>query len=160
MTLKPNQQIIKIDKRIYEACEALRHFAEHPNQRPDIFLHGAYHAKDPESLYTVAVDGVIIGYKVKESSPLEMNPYFDRYAYMKVPGHRLEDLSRNEMAAICTAMFEAFFEPQQGKIHDEQTGDDALLFWQRFMVAFPVELNKDLVSIAGGVNLDGKGLII
>lgn len=147
-TLKPNQQILRPDRRLFEACEALRYVVEHPNEESDIILQqGVYKQKDPEAVMTVKVDGVVIGYKVKPCSALEMNPYFDRYAYLKVPGFRLTDLAKKEMSAIKTAMLEAFFEVQQGKIHIEVIGYDAILMWQRFMVAFPVKVQDNFTVV-------------
>lgn len=147
-------KILNPDKRLLEACEQLRHAVEHPNEQSDIILQqGVYRQKDPEAIMTVKVDGVEVGYKVKPCSRIEMDPYFDRYAYLKVPGHRLVDLSSEEFKAIKAALFEAFFEPQQGKINVELIGWDALLMWQRFQVAFPIERNKNLVSIAGGFDV-------
>ncbi len=146
--MKPNQQILKPDKRLLEACEQLRYAVEHPNEGSDIILQqGVYKQKDPEAIMTVKVDGVEVGYKVKECSKLEMSPYFDRYAYIKVPGHKLTDLSKREMAQIKTAVLEAFFEVQQGEVHVEVIGWDAILLWQRFMVAFPVKVRDDFTVV-------------
>ncbi|MFA6290173.1 MAG: hypothetical protein WC637_00250 [Victivallales bacterium] len=154
------KEILKPDRRLFEACQALRHHVENPNESSDILLYGGvYRHKDQEALMTVTVDGVEVGYKVKQSSALEMNPYFDRYAYMKVPGHKLKDLSKKEMKAIHTAIMDAFFEPQQGPIKIEVIGWDAMLFWQRFQVAFLYEKSPGLVSIAGGANIDAGGRV-
>jgi hypothetical protein len=151
--LKRNQQIMKPDGRLLEACEDLRRAVEHPNDRSDIILQqGIYKQKDPEAIMTVKVDGVEVGYKVKQSSALEMSPYFDRYVYWKVPGHRLKDLTKSELKAVMTALLDTFFEPQQGRITDEIIADDAMLIRQRFMVAFPVERNPNVVSLVGGFN--------
>jgi len=149
--LQPNQRILKADRRLLEACESLRYVVEHPNERSEILLQqGIYKQKDPEAIMTVTVDGVVVGYKVKPSSALEMNPYFDRYVYFKTPGNRLSDLTKAELSAIKTAILEAFFEIQQGEIKVEVIGFDAMLLWQRFMVAFPVERNPNVISLAGG----------
>ena len=151
--LRPNQRILTPDKRLLEACEQLRHAVEHPNERSEIIeQQGIYRQKDPEAIMTVKVDGVEVGYKVRESSPLEINPYFKRYVYVKVPGHRIGDLTRVEVRAIMTAIMEAFFEPQQGEIQVEIIGWDAMLLRQRFMVVFPVERNPNVVSLVGGFN--------
>jgi len=151
--LRPNQRILTPDKRLLEACEDLRRTVEHPNERSEIIeQQGIYRQKDPEAIMTVKVDGVEVGYKVKPSSALEMSPYFDRYCYFKVPGHRLADLTRAEMSAIKMALLEAFFEPQQGEIQVEIIGWDAMLLRQRFMVVFPVERNPNVVSLVGGFN--------
>jgi len=149
--LKPNQQIIRPDKRLLEACEALRYAIEHPNERSEIIMQqGIYKQKDPEAIMTVTVDGVVVGYKVKSSSPIELCPYFDRYVFFKVPGHKLSDLSKQELSAIKTAILDAFFEVQQGEIKTEVIGWDAMMLRQRFAVAFPVERSPNLVSLTGG----------
>ena len=149
--LRSNQQIMKPDGRLLEACEDLRRTVEHPNERSEIIeQQGIYRQKDPEAIMTVKVDGVEVGYKVKPSSALEMSPYFDRYCYFKVPGHRLKDLTKPELKAVMTALLDTFFEPQQGQITNEIIAQDAMLLRQRFMVAFPVERSPGLVSIAGG----------
>ena len=146
---KKLKQIIKPDRRLFEACEALRYAVEHPNEDSDIIMQqGVYRQKDPEAIMTVKVDGVEVGYKVKPSSALEMNPYFDRYAFFKVPGHRLSDLSDQEMASIKTALLEAFFEVQQGEINTEVIGSDAMMMWQRFQVAFPVKVGHSTVFVS------------
>ncbi len=137
------KQILKPDRRLFEACEQLRYAVEHPNESSDIILQqGIYKQKDPEAIMTVKVDGVTVGYKVKPSSALELSPYFDRYAFFKVEGHRLSDLTDAEMAAIKTALYEAFFEVQQGEIKEEVIGWDAMLIRQRFQVAFPVKVGS------------------
>lgn len=145
-----------------QALEALREFVEHPNRRSDIIMQrGIYQHKDQTAIQTVAIDGVVFGYQVKENSPLELNPYFDRYAYCKVAGHSLAELrASGEFKRFYTAMLDAFFEPQQGEIKFRQLSNDCFRLGQRFMVAFPVNTNPDLVSIAGGVDLDSKGRIL
>jgi hypothetical protein len=150
--LKQNQQIIKPDRRLFEACEQLRYAVEHPNESSEIIMQqGVYKQKDPEAIMTVQVDGVVVGYKVKPCSPLVMNPYFDRYAFLKVPGFRLADLSKQELKAIKTAFLDAFFEIQQGKIHSEMIGIDAMLFWQRFQVAFPVKIADNFTVVGAQI---------
>ncbi len=150
---KKLKQIIKPDKRLLERCEVLRYAVEHPNERSDIIMEqGIYKHKDPEAIMIVTVDGVVVGYKVKPCSDLEINPYFDRYVYIKVPGYRFTDLSALEMSAIKTAVFEAFFEPQQGEVHVEVIGFDAILMWQRFMVVFPVRTQQSTMFVPGSFN--------
>ena len=147
------KEIIKPDKRLLEACESLRYAVEHPDVDSEIMLaKGVYKYRNPEAIMTTIVDGVVIGYKVKPCSPLAMNPYFDRYAYVRVPEHRLTDLSDKEMAAIKLAMLEAFFDTQQGEIKVEVIGDGALLMWQRFMVVFPVKFQQATIQVPQGYN--------
>ena len=150
--LKPNQQILTPDKRLLEACEDLRRVVEHPNERSDIIMQqGIYKQRDDEAIMTVKVDGVEVGYKIKESSPLEMNPYFKRYVYVKVPGHRIGDLTKAETRAIITAITEAFFEVQQGPIEEiKGLSSDSLGYWQQFMIAFPVRVSQSTIQVPGG----------
>ena len=155
------KEILHPDKRLLKACEALRHYVEHPNETSDILLQGGiYRQKDPEAIQVVRVDGVEVGYKVKPCSVLELDPYFDRYVYIKVPGYRLSDLTDMEMRAIHSAIMEAFLEPQQGQVKVRVLAEDAMLFAQRFMVVFPVARNPNLVSRIKGVDVGEGGIII
>jgi hypothetical protein len=113
---------------------------------------GVYKQKDPETIMTVTVDGVVIGYKVKPCSPLEMNAYFDRYVYVRFPGHKITDLNDKEIAGVKLACLEAFFEAQQGEIHVEVIGMGALLMWQRFAVTFPVRVSQSTIQVPQGFN--------
>jgi hypothetical protein len=147
------KQILKTDRKIREACDSLRHYVEHPNESSDIIMgQGIYKHKDPAAISTITIDGVEIGYQVKPSSLVEMNPYFDRYVYLKVPGYRLSDMTEKEMEAVKTAIYDAFFEVQQGPIHLKIAAPDCMILAQRFMVAFQYERSPGLVSIAGGMN--------
>ncbi len=150
--------IIPTDRKLREACISLRDRVEHPNEVGDILLQGGiYRQKDLEAILTIKVDGVEVGYKVKESSALEMNPFFDRYVYLKIPGYKLDELTNKQLASIKTALYDAFLEPQQSPIGLKIIGEDALLMTQRFQVAFLYEKNKGLVTLTGGVNLkEGK----
>lgn len=142
------KEIIKPDARLLEACNELRYTVEHPNEDSEILMaQGLYRKKDPEAVMTVRVDGVVIGYKVKPCSILEGNPYFDRYCFIRVPDHRLTDLSDKQLAAIKFAVLEAFFEPQQGEVHAEVIGNGALMLWQRFMVVFPVKFQDATIQV-------------
>jgi hypothetical protein len=155
------RKLIPTDRNLMEKCVQLRHRVEHPNEVSDIILqNGVYRQKDPEAILTIRVDGVEVGYKVKECSKLEMNPYFDRYVYLKVLDYKLWELTNKQLASIKTALYNAFLEPQQGKIHVKIISDDAMVMVQRFQVAFWYQKSPDLVSIAGGVDTDADGKII
>ena len=150
---KKLKEIIKLDKRLLEACEALRYDVEHPNANSEIMMaQGVYQKKDPEAMQTAIIDGVVLGSKVKPCSTLAINPYFDRYAFVRTPDHRLTDLSDNQLAIIKTTLLEAFFEPQQGEVHVEVIGLGALLMWQRFMVVFPVKFQQATIQVPGSYN--------
>jgi hypothetical protein len=150
---KRMKEVIKLDKRLLEACNDLRQQVENPTNDSEIIMEqGIYKRRNPEAIMTIRVDGVVVGYKVKESSKLEMNPYYDRYCYIRTPDHRLSDLTAKEMAVIKYTVLEAFFEPQQGNIHTEVIGDGAILMTQRFMVAFPYKFQDATIQVPQGFN--------
>lgn len=145
---KKLKEVIKPDKRLLEACEELRYVVEHPNENSEILMaNGLYRKKDEEAIQTIKVDGVVVGYKVKPSSILEMNPYYDRYCYIRTPEHRLRDLSDKQLAVIKHTVLEAFFEPQQGEIHTEVIGEGAILLKQRFMVVFQRKFQDSTIQV-------------
>ena len=95
--MRRTKEVVKLDGRLLEVCNELRHAVEHPNQSADIIIaKGIYRKKDPDAIMTIECDGVVVGYKIKECSPLEINPYYDRYVYIRVPDYRLKDLSERE----------------------------------------------------------------
>ena len=145
---KRRKEVITLDFRLLEACHDLRYRVEHPDREADIIMAGGlYRHKDPERIWGVKVDGVEIGYKVAPCSPLEINPYFDRYVYIRTPGYRMRDLSEMELAALKFAVLETFFQQQQGEIKVEIIGEGALLLWQRFMVIFPYKYQNATVQV-------------
>lgn len=154
--LAKNKQIkeaIKLDGRLLDACNDLRYRVEHPNEEADIIAAGGiFRTKDPERILTTKVDGVEIGYKVKPSSPLEINPYFDRYCYIRFKDHRLQDVSDQELAVVKFSCLEAFFEPQMGEIKSEIIGQGAILMRQRFMVVFPYKYQDATIQVPGNYN--------
>lgn len=154
--LKRNEQlkqVIEPDCRLLEACEALRYDVEHQGKDFDIMIgQGIYRKKNPDAIMTVQVDGVVIGYKIKECSPLVINPYFDRYCFVRFPNHRLQDLSDKELATVKFTCLEAFFEPQQGEVHHEVIGQGAILMWQRFQVAFAHKFQDATTFVPGSFN--------
>ena len=147
------KEILTPDKRLLDACVELRYAVEHPDSESEIMLaQGVYKQRDPEAIMTVTIDGVVIGYKVKACSLLEINPYFDRFAYVRVPDHRLTDLTDKQLASIKLALLEAFFEPQQGEVKTEVIGNGAILLTQRFMVIFPVKFQDATIQVPQGFN--------
>ncbi|MEN6423305.1 MAG: hypothetical protein ABFD76_15300 [Smithella sp.] len=150
---KRMKEVVKLDRRLLDACEELRYTVEHPDKEADIIMSGGvFRTKDTERIMTVKVDGVEIGYKVKPSSSLEINPYFDRYCYIRTPEHRLSDLTDKQLAVIKFTVLEAFFEPQQGGINTEVIGDGAILLKQRFMVVFAHKFQDATIQVPGNYN--------
>lgn len=140
--------IIHPDARLLDACIALRQYVEHLGKRAnDLDMKNKVH--------TVSVDGVEIGYKV-QSSALLINPYFVRHCYIKTPGWRLDELKSRELAAIKTAVLEAFFEPQQGDISIKIPAYDCMVLSQMFSIAMIKRGNE---RFSNRDMLD-KGLII
>ncbi len=166
MKLRPMQKddrrkkILPTDRKLAEVCMSLRQYVENQGSGTDIVLHrGIYKQKDPEAILTISCDGVEVGYKIKPCSPLELNQYYDRWVYLKIPGYRLYDLTNKQLASIKTAIYTAFFEPQMSKIQVDIIADDALVCRQRFMVAFWKAGNPNIVKTLTGVDVDEKGII-
>lgn len=157
----PRKKVLRHERKLKERLEALRYAVEHPNQESDIVTRGGvYRQKDPTEVITIKCDGVEVGYQVKPCSILEINPYFDRYVYLRVPGYKITDLKDEEIIRIKGAIYETFFNDYQSPIHLRVVPPDCLILCQRFEVAYLREKNKNLVSLIGGVNLDGKGGVI
>ena len=152
------RKMLKHSQKLLQRCEDLRHYVEHPNERSEIVDQGGiYREKDPTIIQSVKVDGIIVGYQVKPSSPIELNPYFDRYVYLKVPGFKLSDLTDEEMSQVKGAIYQAFFSDYQAPINLRVIAEDCLLLAQRFEVAFRFAKNKNLVTKFGGVDMkDGQ----
>jgi len=142
-TIKPmgrndrRKMILPTSAELKTKCAELRRVVEHPNQEGKILLKtGVTVDRDPKVVMTTKVDGIEIGYRVLPSSPLELNAYFDREIFVKIPGYKFSDLSEEERAKLMSTVFECFIEAQQGKPHIEPIKEDCVLIRQRFMVAF------------------------
>ena len=130
------KDVITPDSRILEACQQLRDYVEHLGKRADdLEMKGKIH--------TVTVDGVVIGYAIQEDSPLLMNPYFTRVVHVKTPGWNMLDFKARELAAIKTAVFDAFFSDIQSMPEIlPPKAPDCITFTQRFEVASIVRGNE------------------
>lgn len=118
-------------------CEELRWIVEHPNQDGKIMLKtGVTVDRDPKTIMTTKVDGIEIGYRVVPSSPLEINPYFERDIFLKVPGYKISELSKEERTSFLTTLFDVFVDQQQGMPEIDLIADDCIKISQRFQVAF------------------------
>ena len=150
MGIVKGKDIIKPDGRLKEACIALRDYVEHLGKRADS-------VEMRDKIHTVKLDGVEIGYKVTADSPLAINPYFTRTVIVHTPGWNMLQFKASELAAIKTAVFDAFFSDVQIMPQFLSTGKlDCIAIQQRFEVA----------SITRGENYFGnrdmveKGLVI
>lgn len=121
--------VLNPDGRVLEACQQLRHYVEHLGKR----------ANEPEmkdKIHMVRIDGVEVGYRLIEDSPLLINPYFTRVVYVKTPGWNMLDFKTNELAAIKTAVFDVFFSDVQSMPQILiPKSPDCMTFVQRFEIA-------------------------
>lgn len=142
------KQRIKPDGRLLKACQALRYTVEHPNEDSEIIIaKGLFRKKDPTEMLTITCDGVVVGYQVKPSSPLEINPYFDRCVLVRTPGYKLQELKKEEFQHILITVLEAFIEHQQGEVKMDFISPEAMKIEQRFMVAFPVKYQDATIQV-------------
>jgi hypothetical protein len=156
MTGNPNNRtILRPDHRLMEVCEGLRNMVENVNRIPDISLrNGGYKTLDKTSVFTAKCDGVTIGYKLEEHAT-----FMRRKVFIKVPGYKIEDISDKEREAIMVAVMESFLDQQQGLPEIAQIAPDCMLIQQDFLPLYLIERKPNLVTLAGGVDVDDKGII-
>ncbi len=161
------KEVIVSSRRIRAACRDLRHHVEHPNERPDIIVAGGTTTlKNMAGLATATIDGIVIGYRVTESSPLEINPFFKREIFIKVPGYRIPtkhtkgDIPDKDFKEILYAACDELLGEQQEMPHVESLAPDSIKLTQHFQVAHLRHKNPNLVDLAGGVNIDREGMIV
>ncbi len=142
----PNNMILKADTKVQEALEGLRQFVDNLKVAPNIGLRGeSYRKIDPKKIQTVAVDGLVFGYRLEDHAV-----FIRRIVFIKVPGYRLEDISESERARIMTAVFNVFVVPGAGVPEISRIAPDALRLTQDIVPMVLVEQKPGLVSIAGG----------
>ena len=149
-----NRTILKPDHRLLEVCEGLRNFVENVNRVPDGIVAGKFRTIDPTRVFTDTCDGVEIGYKMEEYLT-----FMRRKVFIKVPGYSIDDIADQEREAIVTAVLEAFIDQQQGLPEIARIAKDCMLIQQDFQPLFLIERNKNLVTLAGGVDLDKEGRV-
>ncbi len=157
MGIVKGKSIIESYKLLEQACADLRYEVEHQGGGSSIILLGAtYKATDPNAIKTVKVDGVEVGYQIKHIK----GAHFMRKVYVKIPGYKWSELKRHELDKIIGAVLDGTIEVQTGDLEIDLISPDCYLISQVFDVAFQIEKNPDLRSIAGGVNLDKDGKIV
>lgn len=124
------KKLIHPDINVTDACKSLR---DHVHEKPSGYVG------------SLKAGGVVIGYCRKTFLTFRR-----REVYVKVPGHRIDDLSKRERERILGAVMDVFVIegaaiPQIGKI-----APDCLLMVQDYIPDIPVERSPGLVSIAGG----------
>jgi hypothetical protein len=124
-----------------QKCEDLRYIVEHPNREGLIMSQtGVTVQRDPKLVMTIKCDGVEVGYRVVPSSPLEINPYFDRDVFIRIPGYKFSDLSVEEREKFFSTIFEVFIEAQMEQPKIEPLSEESVKISQHFMVAFPMRV--------------------
>lgn len=147
------KEVIHLDERLYQACEALRENVEEALSGPDISISkDHFHRKNESDIQSVLIDGLIIGYRIKKSSPLEIDPYFMQTVLLRTPGYRLEELPDKTMAAIQFTIATVFFREQAGAIEPRVIAGDALRWDQKFMVALPVKFQDSTIQVPKDFN--------
>lgn len=150
MARKKNYSILKPDAKLQEACESLREHVDNINRAPVIHLAGrVYHSRDADAIQTVKHQGVEIGYRLRD-----FGKFMRREIFVKVPGHKLDDVNKDEKERIVTAVFNAFLIPGANLPEIGQIAPDCLLIRQDFIPLHLVEKAPGLVSIAGGMKKD------
>ena len=150
---KRMKEVIRLDSRLYDACDALRQKVEDALSGPELMVVGSiFHKKDEKAVETVHVDGVEIGYRIMKSSPLEVNPYFDQEVFLKTPGYKLDELSEREMAAIQFTIATVFFRVQQQIPEPDISPNHETMRWrQRFEVALPYKFQDATIQVSRGL---------
>ncbi len=125
-------KMLQPDMDIQGACEALKE---------------AVHDKPSGVLLTVKVGGVVIGYRRQTHITFRR-----REVFVKVPGYRIEDVSKAERERIMTAVLNVFIIPGAAmpQITAPEHVHDTMIVRQDYVPDIPVERSPGLVSIAGG----------
>jgi hypothetical protein len=123
--------ILKGDAKIQEMCESLR---EHGDNTPG------------NQIWSAKEDGVEIGYRRQI-----FRTYINRQVFIKVPGYKIDDLSKDQRARIMSAVFNVFLQPGANIPSIDQVGPDCMVIQQQSIPMIPIERSPGLVSIAGGM---------
>lgn len=151
--------------RLRGALEELRETVENINRLPDITMQdgGVYKPIDPDKIYTLGMDGMAYGYKVKDLGA----GFFARYIFVRCQGQPIAEMADDELQPILEAVFSAMLDPQHGPgqiytrgntpygdswrgIYVPKLDNNTICVTQLFLVAYLVNRNPNLVSIAGG----------
>lgn len=128
--MSEDTDILKGDTKIQEACESIR---EHGDNTPG------------KQIWSVKADGVEIGYRRQM-----FRTYINRQVFIKVPGHKISDISEGQRQMIMSAVFNVFLQPGANMPDIDLIAPDCLLVQQMSIPMVPLERSPGLVSIAGG----------
>jgi hypothetical protein len=141
------KQILPTAENLAQKCKDLRYIVEHPNREAYIMSQtGVTVERDPKLVMTAKIDGVEVGYRVVPSSPLEINPYFQRDVFVKFPGYRLDEVGEIDRLKIANTVCDEFLDVQQGNIINNTTRE-CIALSQQFQVAFPVRVSQSQIQV-------------
>lgn len=107
-----------------------------------------------DDIMTVDVNGIRYGYKL-----IDLGFTMKREIKMKPINARFDEFNEDDRRRAIIPVFDVFLSEGYSDIGIEVI-NGCIKITQEFTTAFLVNRNPDLVSIAGGVNLDGKGRVI
>lgn len=140
--------VLKRDERIKAELDSLRHFVDNFNVSPKIALRGVgetFKQLQESEIQTTKIDGWEFGYKLEEYPT-----FFKRKIYVKVLGHKLDEVPKEERKAVLTAVFDSCLDTGAGQVDIDQIAEDCLLITQEFSPIFLTE-NKPRLVVPGGV---------
>lgn len=137
---------LNVDGRLQDACEELREHVDNLGKGPSIILAGnTYKERIPGKVYSVTVDGVVIGYR-----PIPTATGIVRQVFIKIPGEDIGEIPDGQRNRIMAAVFNVFVVPGAALPEIQQIAPDAILLTQQVIMMQLVERNPGLVSITGG----------
>jgi hypothetical protein len=143
-----SDDILKGDTQLQEACEALREYGDNVNHGRIVLKGETYSPKDKDKVWHVNVDGVEIGYRLQV-----FNTYLNRQVFIKVPGYKIEDISKEQRERIMSAVFNVFVIQGAAIPSIDFIAPDCMLVQQQIIPMVPVERQPGLRSIAGGFDV-------
>jgi hypothetical protein len=130
--LNDNQRIMEVDGRLKDMCESLKDHVDNLGMAGKIAMS--------------TCDGVEIGYRVQE-----FRTYIRREVFVKTPGQKIEDTTKEERERIMAAVFDVFLVEGAGLPEITQIAHDCLRLVQDVIPMIQVERSPKLVSIVGGL---------
>jgi hypothetical protein len=132
-------EILQADVDVQAACEDLK-------EHVDLQTSGVNLIGSRKAISTTKCSGVEIGYRLKA-----FLTHMRREIFIKVPGYKIDDLSKPERDKILTAVFNVFLVPSADLPQIAQIAPDCLVIRQNVMPIIMVERSPRLSSIVGGL---------
>jgi hypothetical protein len=132
--MRAKNRLLQADADIQGACENLFEY-----------VNGITDPEKSKLIQTVRINGIEIGYRRRS-----FHTFRRREVFIKVPGYRIEDLSKGEKERIVTAVFNVFLVPGAALPELSRPAKDCMVMRQDYIPMIPIERSPGLVSIAGG----------